>query len=224
MNKVYSTFILLLIGCASFSQSGTIKIAKPAPPEKKDTIKPNRVRGIGLSAGTTFTFKNINEFGVEVSLLPAVIHHCYWGIRYCREVEYYELTPFNSEAVPQLHSGKSKNRFDYAKVAAGVSYPFNFGRRGSIALTLGADGEYLFNVKNEYRQLKYSDFRKFNVAPFAGLSISIGYRFAVYVRYSKDVLKNLKDNRIFDANGILTARQKSNTDLLTFSIATAIGR
>lgn len=226
MQKTYSAIlVLLLITNCLFSQTGTIKIAKP-PAAKKDTVIPaKRYTALGINVGSNYSFKGINQLGYDAEVVLPLGHGLFWGVKYSHENEYYNLSPYNPEVVLQEQiSGKSENKSDYIKVPVGVSYNMSMGRKTSFHFMAGLEGQYLFNIKNQYDRLKYGDFKKYNLAGFVGIGIPLRERFSVNFRYTKDFFDNLKDKNIYNNTGEIVGKQKSKTNLLSLSISFTISR
>ncbi len=230
--KAYSAIlVLLLIANCLLSQTGTIKIAKQPVP-KKDTIIPaKKNRTIGIYLSSNYSFKGINQLGYDVEVLIPFVHAIYWGIKYTRENEYYNLSPFGTETLmPNLLSGKSENKSDYIKMPLGLSYNMCIGnikrtkRSRNLHFMIGLEGQYLFNTKNQYDRLTYADFKKYNLAGFVGIGIPVREGFSVNFCYTKDFFDNLKDKNIYNEQGAIVGKQKSKTDLLSLSISFAISK
>ncbi len=226
MKKVYSTFLLLLITAVSYSQTGTIRVARPMTDTRDTVPKPKQKRNVGycITAGSNYTFKGIDQFGYEAAVLLPFVHRSYWGIRYSHENQYYNLSSYNSETgLTEPASKRSENKSDYIKIPLGYHYPMCVGNWRIFILNLGVEGEYLFNVKNQYGRLHYQDFRKYNLAGF----LEVGFAFkrcSINIGYTKDLFNNLKNNSIYDETGSAVGKQKSKTDMLSLSLSSTISR
>lgn len=230
MQKAYSAIlVLLLITNCLFSQTGTIKIAKPQAAKRDTVIAPKRQRSVGISISSNYTFKGINQLGYDAEVLLPLAHGTFWGIKYSHENQYYNLSPYRTETLmPDLLSGKSENKSDYIKMPIGIWYNMSAGnmRRqlASFHLIIGLEGQYLFYTKNQYDRLKYADFKKYNLAGFVGIGIPFRNRVSINIRYTKDFFDNLKDKNIYNETGAIVGKQKSKTDLLSVSLGFAISR
>lgn len=224
MKKAYSAFLFLfLFSFVSYSQTGTIKIAKP-PAAKKDTVIPPKKSPsiITITAGGNYTFKGINKIGYDAEVL--FIHSFYLGVKYSHEMEYYQLSPYNTETLlPETAYSKSENQFDYIKLPFGTATHMTYGnmkkKLGMSYFSLGLVPEYLLKVKNQYNRLNINNFNRFNLAG----NITIGFPFlkhySVNFSYSKDFFNNLKDKNIYDETGAVVGKQKSKTNLISLSIS-----
>lgn len=225
MKKAYSAFLfLLLFSFVANSQTGTIKIAKP-PAAKKDTIIPPKKKyiGIGIDAGSNYTFKGIHQYGYYADIRFPTHHFLFWGLGYAHEIEYYSLSAYNKETLkPELAYTKSVNQSDYAKLDLGISYNMAVGARSNFYFMLCLEPQYLLQTKNQYGRLNYSDFNKFNLAGSVSIGVPIPLvhrRCSVHIRYSKDFIDNLKDKNLYNETGVAIGKQKSKTNLLSLSLS-----
>lgn len=226
--KAYSAILVLLLftNCL-FSQTGTIKIAKPQE-TKKDTVIPQKsYRAIMTSLSSNYTFKGINQLGYEAEVLVGFFNNHYFvGLKYCNENQYYELSPYNSETLlSETGYSKSENKSDYLKMPIGysafmASRGLYVGRRGNFCLTMAIVPEYLLNTKNQYGRLSYNNFNQFNLSGYVALGIPIRkLNLSVNISYSRDFFNNLKDKNIYNEQGAIIGKQKSKTNLLALSIS-----
>lgn len=228
--KIYSIlFVISLIATTSFSQTGTIKIAKPkstpTPPPAQPKVKDPQRRALGIGIATNYTFKGINQVGYDAEVLLPFVHQVFTGIRYSHENQYYNLSPFNSETLTQEQSsGKSETKSDYINIPLGVSYRLAVGKMLSCNVLAGIEGQYLFNTKNQYGRLMSGNFNKYNLAGFVSIGIPVRNRFSINLRYTKDFFDNLKDNKMYNETGAIVGKQKSKTNLLSLSVSCSIAR
>lgn len=222
MKKTYSAFLfLLLFSFVSYSQTTeTIKIAKPQPAKEDKIIPQKRYMGIGLTAGSNYTFKGINQYGYFAEIHFPCHHLLFWGLGYAHENEYYRLSPYNTETLkPEQAYSKSENKSDYAKLDLGITYNMAIGARSNFYFLLCLEPQYLLQTKNQYGQLHYSDFNKFNLAGCVSIGIPLlQHRSSLHLRYSKDFIDNLKDKNIYNETGAIVGKQKSKTNLLSLSL------
>ncbi|HLC82625.1 MAG TPA: hypothetical protein VJI69_02265 [Bacteroidia bacterium] len=222
MNKAYSAILLLLLTNCLFSQTGTIKITKPTA-IKKDTVIPQKSnRAIITSVSSNYTFKGINKLGYEAEVLVGFYNnHCFVGLKYCNENQYYQLSPYNSETL-SIETGylKSENKSDYLKMPIGFSGFMTTGNKGKFCLSMAIVPEYLLKTKNQYDRLSYTDFNQFNLAGYVSLGIPIRkLNLSVNLSYSRDFFNNLKDKNIYNEQGAKVGTQKSKTNLVALSIS-----
>ena len=98
-------------------------------------------------------------------------------------------------------------------------YNIAIGARGRVYFTWGVTPEYLIKTKNQYGRLNYADFNQFNLSGYVALGTPLPkFNVKVYLSYSKDFFNNLKDNNVYNEQGIATGKQKSKTNLLSLSI------
>lgn len=217
----FITLIITLSFAQLVAQTGTIKIAKPKESNsKKDSLPPEKWFGTKLYASSNYTFKGNDDFGFEAGISLGRYHQRI-GIEYCFENQYYQISSFDSIRQTNL---KSKNQSSFIKI------PWSFGAdnmtfgtmRGSrntrINFLLGVAGEYLLAYKNEDDKLKINNFNRFNLSWHFQLGYSIK-RVGISLKYSHDFFQNLKDIRLYDISGNAIGKQKSKTNLLSFSLS-----
>ncbi|HEY0029287.1 MAG TPA: hypothetical protein VGC65_00900 [Bacteroidia bacterium] len=173
MRKASLLLLLCFISSLLFSQTGTIKVAKPA---KKDTlVVPKKVRSIAVTAGSNYTFKEIKKLGYEVQVLTSPIDHpSYIGLKYSHEIQYYQLSPYNKESqLIETAYSRSETTADYLSTLLGSSCHFVFGARSNFFVSVGLTPEYLLKTKNQYSRLNYSDFNRFNLAGIIAIKIPV---------------------------------------------------
>lgn len=226
-NSYSAILVFLLITNCLFSQTGTIKIAKP-PATKKDTIIPQKnQRAIITSVSSNYTFKGINQLGYEAEVLVGFYNnHCFVGLKYCNENQYYQLSSYNSETLlSETGYSKSENKSDYLKMPIGFSTfltggNINVGNRGRFCLSMAIVPEYLLKTKNQYDRLGYDNFNQYNLSGYVALGIPIKkFNLSVNVSYSRDFFNNLKDKNVYNEQGAVIGKQKSKTNLLALSIS-----
>ncbi len=234
MNLIYLGFLSLLITTVSFSQTGTIKIARP-PAEQKDTLTPLQpltatVKAIGLSVAGNYSFKDINKVGFEAEAsFPVIFQIFYLGLKYSKEFKYYSLQPYNPETTSEAnHYSRSINESDYIKMPIAFN-TFLLDKNASIAtgasnqrevcLSFGIAPEYLLKTSDQHGRLNYRDFKKFNLSAFAAFGFPIRKtNFSVNLGYSRDFFNNLKDNNIYNTNGAVLGKRSSRSNLTTLSL------
>lgn len=229
MKQIFSTFILVLLQHFLFSQTGTIKIAKPV---KKDTvITPERLRFI-IHAGSNYTFKSNRKIDYAIGISSSQIsfnnpnpsHFSSMGIEYCVEEQYFEISAYNkAKQMAETPYSKSQNHSEYLKVPLQLGITMilagvNSKNRGSLQFILGLKPEYLLKTKDENNRLVYSDFKQFNLAGSFTIGIPIKKHYRIDLGYSKDFFENLKDRNLYDPNGAITGKQKTKTNLLSISL------
>lgn len=221
--KAYSAILVLLLATnCLFSQTGTIKIAKPTVPKKDTVIPVKRYRAIITSVSSNYTFKGINQLGYEAEVLVGFLNNHYFvGLKYCNENQYYQLSPYNSETLlSETGYSKSENKSDYLKMPIGFSSFLAVGNRGRFYFSMAIVPEYLLKTKNQYDKLSYSDFNQFNLSGYVALGIPIRkLNLSVNISYSRDFFNNLKDKNIYNEQGAIIGKQKSKTNLLALSIS-----
>lgn len=227
MKHIFSILIFtFILHITLFSQTGTIRIAKPKPLPKKDTlIIPKRTFGILAHISGNYTFRANNKIGYEAGI--ALITRCSAsiGLSYCVEEQYYQLSSYNmAEQKPETPFFYSQNHSEYLKL------PLEIGSNGliiggikssitrNIYFGLGLCPEYLLKTKDEHERLKYGDFNQFNLAGSITLGITVKKNCRIGFTYSKDFFENMKDRKLYDVYGSATSKQKTKTKLLSFSV------
>jgi hypothetical protein len=224
MKRHFSVIFCLLFNSFTFSQAGTIKVAKS---EKKDTMK---VSGGTLALSShiscNYTLKNNQKIGYEIGVSGGQIfnqkkYSYLIGLNFCTEEQYYTLSAFNpKEQKTEIAYANSQNHSTYLKLPVEIGATIRFSKKNAQYFGLGLSPEYLLKTKNEYHRLMYSDFYQFNLSGFFTLGIRILHQHArISLTYSKDFFENLKDRNIYDSDGKITGKQKSKTDLVSFSIS-----
>ncbi len=233
MQKAYSAIlVLLLITNCLFSQTGTIKIAK-SPAAKKDPIAAQKnTRAMLFSFSPNFTFKKNKKSGGDIEALVGFYNnHCFVGLKYCIEMEYYRLSPYNIKTLqPETAYSESQTESSYLKVPIGISTfmlegaGIKMGKEIRLAYALALVPEYLLKTKNQYARLSYSDFNQFNLGGCASIGFHVkNPGLTMSVSYSRDFFENLKDRNIYNETGAVVDKQKSKTNLVAFSISYKIG-
>lgn len=235
MNRTaFILFCALTISTKSFSQKGTIKIAKPAQEvaPAKDSVTPKKHPIIVGEEGVNYTFKGINKVGycAGVTFIPRLRtdyrrSRLFIGIQYSAENQFYKLSAFNAHTkLPETPFDKSENKSEYLKLPIGLRGNFLIAA-GAIPISIGLTPKYLIRNTDQNKRLGGSDFNQFNLAAnislgktirFFGKSIKTSW--VLNFTYSKDLFENLKDRKIYDASGAVIGSQKSKTNLLSVSI------
>jgi hypothetical protein len=209
----------LIFPLLSFSQTGTIKIAKPV---KKDTvINFKRPPLFTFSAGANYTLKKNTKIGYEATVLFRPYGHAFGiGIEYCQEEQYYELSAYNKDLMlPDNSFPKSQNRSQYLKLPLEFGCTVSIGGTGNFYYALMLKPEYLLKMKNENNRLEYTDFNQFNLAGGFTFGVRVKKHYRINLTYSKDFFENIKDRNIYNSNGGITGKQKTKTNLLSFSVS-----
>jgi hypothetical protein len=230
MKRFLNTLIFLFFLSDLFSQSGTIRIAKP----KKDTVipapQPKTQIIIFGHAGSNYTFKNSRKAGYRagISLGPGYrinpFSHIYSiGLEYCREEENHIASAWNSEQQTSASFiGSSGTSSDYLKMPFAIGacgqVSTGSGRGGNFCLIATISPEYLLKTANADKRLGYSDLRQLNLSGSFTLGIILRSHYRIDVSYSKDFFDNLKDKNIYDASGNVMGKQRSKTNLLSLNI------
>ena len=224
--KKHDSILLFLSFISNFlvSQTGTIKVAKPAP--KKDSVITQKAyRRIRLEIGSNYTFKGINKLGVDAEVIFRLAHRTFIGLQYSYQNQYYSLSPFNTETLKQeTISGKSENKQQYLKMPIGFSYYMNIGTQCTFNISPELAPEYLLSTSNQYGRLNYSKFHQYNVSGIISIGLRIRSRLSLNICYSKDFFENLKDRNMYNVTGTVVGKQKSKTNLISLSLSTYIGR
>lgn len=222
MKHKFLFFFLLFVSISS-AQTGTIKIQKPkeTPVPAKDSSFAEGRSSI-INVGCNYTFKNNRKIGFEAGFTMYPItgkSHFGIGLQYCVENNYYELSAYNQHThLADVGYLKSQNKSEYIKIPIEVYELLHYGANGRGAASLGLAPEYLIKNKNEFQRLYTNDFNRFNVAGFVSVSFVLKH-FRIGIKFSKDVFENLKDRNIYDLNGVVTGKQKSRTNLISFSLS-----
>lgn len=231
MKRFYSILVFVLILPAGlFSQTGTIRIAKPKPVAKDTVITRKVPLGISVHVSSNYTFKNNKKIGYEggiafVNGYPGP--HAYSiGLSYCVEEQYYQLSSYNRDLLQaNIPFSKSQNHSEYLKLnlKMGTALSFMASRAGGSAyFDLGLSPEYLLKTRDEHQRLNYADFRQYNLA--GSITLGIPFKKSNFtVTYSKDFFENLKDQKLYDSYGAVSGKQKSKTRLLSFSFCYYFG-
>ncbi|MDF2438579.1 MAG: hypothetical protein K0Q95_2955 [Bacteroidota bacterium] len=212
-----------------FSQSGTIKVAKPKPVPKKDTaaiVNVIQVWSYKPFIASNYSFKDNNKLGYEAGIsfnrsVNKSLAGAWFGLSYCAEQQFFELSSYDKQKQEKAAPfSQSQNKSEYLKLSMGVGEMLNLlggRRRGDLYIELGIVPKYLLKTSNEYNRLFYSDFRKYNIAGKVNFGFFIKRRLLFEMIYSHDFLENLKDRNIYDQTGAYIGKQHSKTKLLSFS-------
>jgi hypothetical protein len=217
-------FFLFLFVSISFAQTGTIKIAKPAPVKKDTIVKTRPSLTFVLSAGGNYTFKKNSKIGFDAGITyvprsPSFKHGVSIGLQYSLENIYFILSPYN-KMQQQADTGyaKSQNKMEFIKLPVHINYAMMMGNNTRVDFSFGVMPEYLINTKNEYGRLMNRDFNQFNVAGLVGIRFQLYRNFELSVRYSKELFQRLKDRNVYDSNGKIIGKQDETASLLSVSL------
>jgi hypothetical protein len=232
MKRHYSLLFLLFLCMIATAQKGTIKIKKPAEPEKElpqlETPAPPRMQYCFIDAGANYTFKQNNKIGSYASLsYGGGGRSCCGfsiGLGYSQENVLYGLSGYNSGThVAEEAIARSHTESVFATLPIGVHGAFLNGRTVT-GFVLGIEPKYLLSVKNEHDRLGVSDMNRLNMAWKAKLIIPLGKRFDLGLAYSRDFFQNLKNRRIDSSLGTFMGFQRSKTGMVSISLSARFRR
>jgi hypothetical protein len=231
-HKFFLIIFLFFLTNIAFAQTGTIKVAKPKeivppPPIKKDSITPfKKVLYITADFGTNYTFKGNNKLGFDGGILfrysifrNSRLKHLVVGVQYDYENIYYKLSAYNSlTKQTDIPYTNSQNQSEFIKIPIRLQSDLHIGARGTIMAFYGITPKYLLKNTNAYNRLNRSDFNQFNLAWTIGIGHKIFNQIWYKIEYSKDFFQNLKDIHVYNSNGEVIGKQKSQTNLLSLTI------
>jgi hypothetical protein len=225
MKNRYLILFFLFSLSSVFSQTGTIKIAKPKPAVKDPVIKSQEIYSFKPYITSNYSFKGNDKIGYEAGI---VINRSirksmtgWWiGLSYCSEKQYYHLSAYDlKEQQAAIPYGSSQNTSAYLKLPMFINENLTTGKGRRLYIAFGITPEYLLKTKDEHQRLGYSDFRQYNLAGTISVGFYIRQRLLFETIYLKDFFENLKDRNLYDATGAAYGKQKSKTNLISFSAA-----
>ena len=222
--------MLHLVSFSAAGQTGTIKGAKPKILDKKDSVE-RRPIAFGVKLGINYTFQQNPkvgyEFGVWHNLRINSIKFMKTGIRigleYSRENRLYALSPFNEISNSDVSYSSSQNLSSFFKIPANIYRAIALMGRAEILVGTGITEEFLIKNRDRDTRLITSKFNRFNTAVtfFVGCPL-LKRKALIYLNYSKDLFRSLKNENIYNEAGEITGKQNSKRNLLSFSIIYSI--
>lgn len=227
--------VLLFTAASAFAQEeeeiGTLKIARPQNPVRlvqPDTSKPSRmfILETGVAARLNQSFFKYGwggEAGVlfKIATMPAPDLE----IQYCRVNGHFDLSGYNFISQQVIDVVKNtQTRMDMLKMPLVLTFGHWTGPDYFPYIETGLAPSMLLSVKNEYGRINMSDMHRFNCAYVLGGGVHMFHRLRVGLRFSGDLLSNLKDDNVYNYAGTKVGRQNSRNYILSFSAAYMLKR
>ncbi len=232
--KLFFFLFVLNFSTIGFAQTGTTKIAKPKEDKvvpilpKKDSTAPfKRQLYLSVDFSTNYTFKGNNKVGFDGGILfrysifkNSKFKNFVIGFQYDYENIYYKLSAYNKlTKQTEISYTNSQNISQFIKMPIRLQgNDIVGGARWSGMGFIGITPKYLLKNKNELDRLNTNDFNQFNLSWTIGIGHRLFKQIWYKVEYSKDFFQNLKDIHVYNSNGEVIGKQKSQTNLFSFTI------
>lgn len=143
-------------------------------------------------------------------------------IQYSRIAGHFDLSGYaHSHAVPHEEVERSLLRMEFIKMPLVYTFGHWVGPDFSPYIEAGVIPAYLVKVQDH---LTMEDMKRLNCAYTFGGGIHLATNLRLGLRFSGDVLPNLKNNMVYNETGEVIGKQNSRKYLISFSAAYRLDR